>query len=100
MHKKASIRRLSLFRSRERSDTTEDQCAVDIDSKRTLQPQQSKIGYLEFHDAESYCLVKKVCGTLNEVHVYCNILNSHIHNDYFGVFTYVAYGMENSLITM
>ena len=53
----------------------------------------SDIGYLGYYASESYGLTWKVSGSLNNVRVYGNILNSRIHHNYFGVFTYGAYGM-------
>ena len=68
----------------------------------------SDIGYLGSHDNEAYGLVWKVLeakdprnrpyGALtnlyNLVNVYGNILRSHIHNNYFGMYSFGAYGMQ------
>src|SRR6266542_823302 len=66
----------------------------------------SDIGYLGCHEAESYGLVWKVnppqtnqnFGALtnlyNLVNVYGDIKNSRIHNNFFGVYTFGAYGMR------
>jgi parallel beta-helix repeat protein len=64
-----------------------------VDKQSRMDVTDSDIGYLGYYASESYGLTWKVSGTLNEVKVYGNILNSHIHNNYFGVFTYGAYGM-------
>lgn len=60
----------------------------------------SDIGYLGFYEAESYGLSWKVRGThpdptkfiLDVVDVYGDILDSHLHDNYFGVYTFGAYG--------
>lgn len=70
---------------RVRSSTVDKQSRMDVTD--------SDIGYLGYYNAEMYGLTWKVSGTLNEVRVYGNILNSRIHHNYFGVFTYGAYGM-------
>ncbi len=66
----------------------------------------SDIGYLGCHEAESYGLVWKVnppqtnhdfgplTNLYNLVNVYGDIKNSHIHNNFFGVYTFGAYGMH------
>ena len=65
----------------------------------------SDIGYLGSHNAESYGLVYKVipghtnyAGTLSNlyvlVNVYGDILRSHLHNNFFGVYTFGAFGMH------
>ncbi len=55
----------------------------------------SEIGYLGSHDSEAYGLSWKVIGEAGPnyelydvVNVYGDILNSYIHHNYFGVFTY------------
>jgi len=63
------------------------------DKQSRMDVTDSDIGYLGYYASESYGLTWKVSGTLNDVRVYGNILNSRIHNNYFGVFTYGAYGM-------
>jgi parallel beta-helix repeat protein len=70
---------------RVRSSATDKQSRMDVTG--------SDIGYLGYYASESYGLTWKVSGSLNNVRVYGNILNSRIHNNYFGVFTYGAYGM-------
>lgn len=70
---------------RVRSGAADKQSRMDVTG--------SDIGYLGYYASESYGLTWKVSGTLNDVRVYGNILNSRIHNNYFGVFTYGAYGM-------
>jgi mannuronan 5-epimerase len=64
-----------------------------IDQQSQMNVTDSDIGYLGYSASESYGLTWKVAGSLDLVHVYGNILNSRIHNNYFGVFTYGAYGM-------
>lgn len=58
----------------------------------------SEIGYLGHYAAESYGLVWKVSGRgpsdlYDKVDVHGDIINSYIHHNYFGVYTYGAYGM-------
>lgn len=60
----------------------------------------SDVGYLGYDASESYGLSWKVIGTpdaektlYNYVNVYGNIQTNHIHHNWFGVFTYGAYGM-------
>lgn len=52
----------------------------------------SNIGYLGYDAAESYGLVWKVIGSApnlyERVNVYGDILNSRVHHNYFGVYTY------------
>jgi len=66
----------------------------------------SDIGYLGCHEAESYGLVWKVnppqtnqnfgplTNLYNLVNVYGDIKNSRIHHNFFGVYTFGAYGMQ------
>lgn len=70
----------------------------------------SDIGYLGYHGAEAYGLSWKVNGNFGaavvdaagnptyelfeKVNVYGDTKNNHIHNNYFGIFTYGAYGMQ------
>ncbi|MCL5097153.1 MAG: right-handed parallel beta-helix repeat-containing protein [Candidatus Omnitrophica bacterium] len=58
----------------------------------------SEVCYLGFHGSEAYGLVWKVIGSqpnlYDLVNVYGNIQNSHIHDNYFGVYTYGAYQMQ------
>ena len=66
----------------------------------------SDIGYLGSHNAEAYGLVWKVLedktnrpyGALTNlyklVNVYGNILRSRVHNNYFGMYSFGAYGMQ------
>ena len=70
---------------RVRSSTLDKQSRMDITN--------SDIGYLGYYASESYGLTWKVSGTLAQVRVFGNIMNSRIHHNYFGVFTYGAYGM-------
>jgi mannuronan 5-epimerase len=55
----------------------------------------SDVGYLGYYAAESYGLTWKVLGTgvFDRVDVLGDIKNSRIHHNYFGVYTYGAYGM-------
>ncbi|MFA5939632.1 MAG: right-handed parallel beta-helix repeat-containing protein [Sinimarinibacterium sp.] len=52
----------------------------------------SDVGYLGYNAAESYGLVWKVIGSAPDlyarVNVYGDILNSRVHHNYFGVYTY------------
>ncbi|WP_321405959.1 right-handed parallel beta-helix repeat-containing protein [Tolumonas auensis] len=70
---------------RVRSSTVDKQSRMDISN--------SDIGYLGYSASESYGLTWKVTGPLTQVRVFGNIINSRIHHNYFGVFTYGAYGM-------
>lgn len=58
----------------------------------------SDIGYLGYYAAESYGLTWKVSGTtagiFDKVNVYGNVENSRIHHNYFGFYSYGAYGMN------
>jgi len=65
----------------------------------------SDVGYLGSHDAEAYGLVWKVIepkhvnvGALtnlyNLVNVYGDITHSRLHHNYFGMYSYGAYGMR------
>src|SRR6266536_1653323 len=62
----------------------------------------SDIGYLGYEAAESYGLAWKVVGVhpdpaksiFDYVKVRGDIMNSHIHNNYFGVYTFGAYGSK------
>jgi parallel beta-helix repeat protein len=57
----------------------------------------SDIGYLGYDASESYGLVWKVVGPSpgdhSLVHVYGDVTGSRIHNNYFGAYTYGAFGM-------
>ncbi|MEK7153377.1 MAG: right-handed parallel beta-helix repeat-containing protein, partial [Patescibacteria group bacterium] len=58
----------------------------------------SEIAYLGYYAAESYGLVWKVSGTtagrFDKVNVYGDVTDSHLHHNYFGMYTYGAYGMQ------
>ncbi len=60
----------------------------------------SDIGYLGSHESEAYGLVWKVVGfhgdlgLYDRVNVYGDIIRSHLHHNYFGMYTYGAYGMR------
>ncbi len=58
----------------------------------------SDVGYLGRYAAESYGLVWKVIGTTpglyDKVDVLGDVRNSRIHHNYFGMYTYGAYGMR------
>lgn len=58
----------------------------------------SEIAYLGWYDGESYGLVWKVRGTQSGLYdlvdVYGDVTNSHIHHNYFGFYSYGAYGMN------
>jgi parallel beta-helix repeat protein len=58
----------------------------------------SDIGYLGYDSSEGYGLTWKVigrqAGLLDLVNVLGDIQNSHIHHNYFGVYTFGAYGMQ------
>jgi len=62
----------------------------------------SEICYLGMDDSEAYGLVWKVSGThpnpaksiFDYVNVFGNVVNSHIHDNYFGIYTYGADGMQ------
>ncbi|HWN94768.1 MAG TPA: right-handed parallel beta-helix repeat-containing protein [Methylomirabilota bacterium] len=65
----------------------------------------SDIGYLGSHDAEAYGLVWKVIESPNStygsvtnlynlVNVYGDIIHSRLHHNYFGMYSYGAYGMR------
>jgi len=59
----------------------------------------SEISYLGYNAAESYGLVWKVSGTptadlFKNVDVLGNVTGSIIHHNYFGAYTYGAYGMR------
>ena len=70
---------------RVRSSTIENQSRMDVID--------SDVSYLGYYSSESYGLTWKVSGTLNDVSVYGYIINSHIHHNYFGVYTYGAKSM-------
>jgi mannuronan 5-epimerase len=55
----------------------------------------SDVGYLGYNAAESYGLAWKVLGTgvFDRVDVLGDITGSRIHHNYFGVYTYGAFGM-------
>jgi len=65
----------------------------------------SDIGYLGSHDAEAYGLVWKVLQPTNNtygpltnlynlVNVYGDIIHSRLHHNYFGMYSFGAYGMR------
>jgi parallel beta-helix repeat protein len=58
----------------------------------------SDIGYLGSHTTEGYGLSWKALGlgpvVHSKLHVYGNVTNSHIHNNFFGAFIYGGFGME------
>lgn len=58
----------------------------------------SEIGYLGYYAAESYGLAWKVSGAgpnlYDKVNVYGDVINSHIHHNYFGMYTYGADAMK------
>lgn len=58
----------------------------------------SDIGYLGYYAAESYGLVWKVrgvsAGIYDQVDVLGDVTNSTIHDNYFGMYTFGAYGMH------
>lgn len=59
----------------------------------------SEISYLGFYDSESYGLVWKVRGgkydhsLYDRVEVYGSIINSYIHHNYMGMYSYGAFGL-------
>jgi parallel beta-helix repeat protein len=57
----------------------------------------SDIGYLGYYASEAYGLVWKVvgkqAGLFDLVNVYGDVQNSRMHHNYFGMYTYGAYGM-------
>ncbi|MBW3574273.1 MAG: right-handed parallel beta-helix repeat-containing protein [Actinobacteria bacterium] len=56
----------------------------------------SEVGFLGFHGPESYGLSWKVLGTnvFDRVDVFGDVINSRIHDNHFGIYTYGAYGMR------
>jgi parallel beta-helix repeat protein len=58
----------------------------------------SDIGYLGSHTTEGYGLSWKALGlgpiVHSHIHVYGSIINSHIHNNFFGAFIYGGYQMQ------
>jgi parallel beta-helix repeat protein len=58
----------------------------------------SDVGYLGFYGGEAYGLVWKVIGSTaglyDKVNVYGDVTNSYIHHNFFGAYTYGAFGME------
>jgi poly(beta-D-mannuronate) C5 epimerase len=61
----------------------------------------SDVGYLGYHSSEAYGLTWKVAGStptdksvLSHVTVVGAVTGSHVHNNYFGMYTYGAYGMN------
>ncbi len=55
----------------------------------------SEVKYLGHYAAEAYGLVWKVMGgVFDQVDVYGDIRNSHIHHNYMGMYSYGAYGMH------
>lgn len=63
-----------------------------------LDIRNSDIGYLGFNGAEAYGLAWKVLGPIPSifatVNVYGDVINSHIHHNYFGMYTFGAFGMN------
>lgn len=57
----------------------------------------SDIGYLGYNGAEAYGLAWKVSGSspglYDKVNVYGNVISSRLHHNYFGAYTYGAFGM-------
>lgn len=57
----------------------------------------SEVAYLGYNAAESYGLVWKVYGSqagiFDKVNVYGDVVNSFIHHNYFGAYSYGAYKM-------
>ncbi|NTV31186.1 hypothetical protein HGA91_04395 [candidate division WWE3 bacterium] len=73
------------------NDTTAHESRMDI--------LNSDIGYLGYYAPESYGLVWKVAGTnipnlYDKVNVLGDVINSRLHHNYFGAYTYGAYGMK------
>ncbi len=58
----------------------------------------SDVGFLGYNASEAYGLVWKVVGSqaglYDLVNVYGDVENSRIHHNYFGMYTYGAYGMN------
>ena len=56
----------------------------------------SDIGYLGYKGAEAYGLAWKVLGTgvFDKVDVFGDVVNSRIHHNYFGLYTYGGFGMK------
>lgn len=58
----------------------------------------SEVGYLGYYGAEAYGLSWKVlgydAGVFDKVDVFGDVRGSHIHHNFFGAYTYGAYGME------
>ena len=55
----------------------------------------SEIAYLGYFGAEAYGLTWKVLGpVLDRVDVFGDVTNSRIHHNYFGAYTYGAFGMK------
>ena len=58
----------------------------------------SDIGYLGYDDSEAYGLTWKVIGDqpglFDRVNVLGDIVHSHIHHNYFGVYTFGGYGAQ------
>lgn len=58
----------------------------------------SEVGYLGYYAAESYGLAWKVSGSgpnlYDKVNVYGDVINSRIHHNYFGMYTYGADSMN------
>lgn len=88
---------------RTRSTLTEEDL-TPLESRMDIQ--DSEVCYLGYHEAESYGLVWKVnppktnpaygdlTNVYNLVNVYGDIKDSHIHHNFFGVYTFGAYGMH------
>lgn len=57
----------------------------------------SEVAYLGYNAAEAYGLVWKVYGSqagiFDKVNVYGDVVNSYIHHNYFGAYSYGAYKM-------
>jgi parallel beta-helix repeat protein len=64
----------------------------------TMNINNSDVGYLGSHTTEGYGLSWKALGlgaaVHANIHVYGNITNSHIHNNFFGTFMYGGYQMQ------
>ncbi len=70
-----------------------------VAKESTMNIIDSEVSYLGFYDAESYGLVWKVRGgdsdptIFDRVDVYGDIINSYIHHNYMGMYSYGAFGM-------
>ncbi len=55
----------------------------------------SEVSYLGHYGAEAYGLAWKVLGgAFDKVNVYGDVIDSHLHHNYMGLYTYGAYGMR------